>query len=244
MKHPSRNIASYYYLGVSLLGLGLLAILTFHSPAAAESFPLQSQLTGSIFGAVCFLGILAGVSPSRCSRALHFKKSPRRSLGEMKQTKDEEPQLVLKGHHPDCGTFSSHVLRFGTKLYCAGCLGLVTGAVIAIVGDFLYFFGGMDVGGASTTVFWLGFAGVAFGLLQYNLFIDRNDVHFLLNVIFVIGALCLLVGANEVAGSLVLNSYLLTLTIFWIMARVALSQAEHRKMCSACSRRPCSLSFD
>ena len=123
-------------------------------------------------------------------------------------------------------------------------MGLITGAFAAILGDFLYFFSGMDIGGAGTLVFWLGFAGVAFGLLQYNLFIDRSDVHFLLNVIFVIGALCLLVGANEVASSLVLNIYLLTLTVFWIMARVALSQIEHRKMCSSCSLKPCSLSFD
>jgi len=123
-------------------------------------------------------------------------------------------------------------------------MGLIAGAFAAIVGDFLYFFAGLDARGASTLIFWPGFAGVACGLLQYNLLMDRSDVHFVLNVTFVLGAFFLLVGVNEAAGSLVLNLYLLTLIIFWIITRIALSQAEHRKMCSGCNLKPCSLSFD
>jgi hypothetical protein len=244
LKKPAISIASYYYLGVSLIGLGLLAILTLHSPSAAESPPMQKQLTGLIFGVICVLGMMAGLSPSKCSRMLHFKTSKSRSPGEIEQTSSEEPRLALKGHHPTCGRFSSHVFSYGGKIYCAGCMGLVAGAVVAIVGDFVYFFVGTDVAGVGALVFWLGFGGVALGLLQYNFFIDRSDAHFLVNVIFVVGAFGLLVGANESSGNLVLNLYLLTLIIFWIATRVVLSQVEHRKMCSGCDLRPCSLSFD
>jgi len=244
LKNPARDIASYYYLGVSLLGLGLVSILTYESPVAVVSSPLQRQLTGLIFGAICLLGILAGLSPSRCSRILHFKKPPTKSSGETQQINKEESRLTLRGHHPSCGMFSSHVLRLGRKVYCAGCMGLITGAFAATVGDFLYFFAGLDARGASTLIFWLGFAGVACGLLQYNLVMDRSNVHFVLNVTFVLGAFFLLVGVNEASGSLVLNLYLLTLIIFWIITRIALSQAEHRKMCSGCNLKPCSLSFD
>lgn len=244
MRKTARHVLSFYYLGLSLTGLVLLAVLTFHSPVVAASFPLQKQLTGSIFGAICLLGVLAGLSPSRCSRILHFKKPPSKSSGETDQVNREGSQLALRGHHPSCGMFSSHVFRFGGKVYCAGCMGLVTGAFAAILGDFLYFFTGLDARGAGTLVFWLGFAGVACGLLQYNLLVDRTDVHFVLNVTFVLGAFFLLVGVNEATGSLVLNLYLLTLIIFWIITRIALSQAEHRKMCAGCNLKPCSLSFD
>ena len=244
MKNPARNFVSFYYLGVSLIGLGLLTVPTFHSPTATASFPMQKQLTGGLFAVICVLGIAAGLSPSRCSRVLHFRESSSKSLGETEQISNEEPSVKLRGHHPTCGTFSSHVFSYGGRVYCAGCMGLVTGAILAVFGDFLYSFMSMDIGGGSTLVFWLGFVGVVCGLLQYSFPVDRSDVHFFLNVMFVLGAFFLLVGVNEVAGSLVLNLYFLALTIFWIVTRVALSQAEHRRMCSSCNRKPCSLSFD
>ena len=93
-------------------------------------------------------------------------------------------------------------------------------------------------------IFWLGFIGVACGLLQYNLSnVNRGPVHFFLNVIFVLGAFLLLVGVNEISGSSFLGVYLLTLIVYWIMARITLSQLEHRKICATCNSKLCSFSL-
>jgi len=225
-----------------MFGLCLLAVLTSNIPIYAVKFPLQRQLTGSIFAAICLLGITAGVSPSRCSRMLHFKRSQNKNSYKTKKTSTGEATIRFEGHHPTCGNFSAHVLKLGSKTYCAGCTGLVMGAIISLLGSFLYFFAGFHVGETGMPVFWLGFVGVACGLLQYNLFnVNRGAVHLFLNVIFVLGAFLLLIGLNQINGNFVLNFYLLILIVYWIITRIMLSQREHKNICATCGLKSCSL---
>ncbi|MFB0523336.1 MAG: restriction endonuclease [Candidatus Bathyarchaeia archaeon] len=234
------DIISFYFIGVSLLGLCLLAVLTFSIPISATSFPLQKQLTGSIFTAICLLGITAGVYPSRCSRMLHFRRDQSDASYKTNQAGTRKTTIRFEGHHPTCGNFSAHVLQLGSKTYCAGCTGLVAGAIISVLGSFMYFFAGLQVGGAGILVFSLGFLGVACGLLQYNLLnANRGAVHLSLNVTFVVGAFLLLVGVNEMTSNFILELYLLSLTVYWIITRVMLSNREHEKICATCGLKSC-----
>lgn len=243
MNMPSRSftdIISFYFIGVSLFGLCILAMLTFSIPVSVMSFPLQKQLTGSIFTVICLLGITAGVSPSGCSRILHFRRSKSNASYKARQTGTGETRIRLEGHHPTCGKFSAHVFQVGGKNYCAGCTGLVVGAIISVLGSLMYFFAGFQVGEAGIFVFWLGFLGVACGLLQYNLFnLNRGSVHLFLNIIFVLGAFLLLVGVNEITNNFVLEIYLLGLIVYWIITRVMLSKREHEKICATCGLKSC-----
>ena len=243
MNRPPRKleILSFCYTSISLFGLCLLATLTFNIPISMMAPPLPKQLTGSIFGAICIMGIIVGISPSSCSRIIHFRK--RNTSSYKTKPTITETTITFEGHHPTCGNFSVHVIRFGNKRYCAGCAGLVTGATMSLIGSLLYF-AGLHVGEAGMLIFWLGFIGVACGLLQYNLSnVNRGPVHFFLNVIFVLGAFLLLVGVNEISGSSFLGVYLLTLIVYWIMARITLSQLEHRKICATCNSKLCSFSL-
>jgi len=230
------------YTGISLLGLCLLALLTFNIPVPAENTAWQRQAIGSIFALICILGAVAGISPSRCSWMTHSRTAGgrpyRKNAGD-----SEETTIALRGHHPTCGTFSSHVLQFRGGTYCAGCTGLVIGAAIALPGSLLYSFSGLRAAEAGTLIFWMGFLGVACGLLQYNLSMNRSIVHAFHNVVFVVGAFLLLVGVNEINGNVVLNYYLLILIIYWIVARIMLSQLEHKRICSTCGLESCSYSF-
>jgi hypothetical protein len=119
-------------------------------------------------------------------------------------------------------------------------MGLVAGAVISLVGCFSYFFLGFDVGEAGGYVFGIGFGGVVGGLLQYHLFKGSSGTtHFLLNVVFVMGAFLLLVGVNALKDNFTLETYLFTLMVFWIFTRMTLSQREHAKLCSECGVQSC-----
>jgi hypothetical protein len=60
-------------------------------------------------------------------------------------------------------------LNIGEKVYCAGCTGLTTGAVIAIIGSFFYFIIGVPLI-AAELVFWIGFGGVMIGIVQHNIY--------------------------------------------------------------------------
>lgn len=237
MKKLSRRtsrILSLAYLSVSLSGLFLLALLTLNPPTWIVNTPFHKQVIGSIFVVICLLGIILGVSPSRLSRNTHIRRQKK-----YEEARQANSKTTFIGHHPVCGNFSSHVLKIWGKTRCAGCTGLITGAIISLVGSLIYFFLDFHVGEAATLVFWLGFGCVVCGLLQYHVFMKQSLFHFLVNVVFVIGAFLLLVGVNEGTGSPVLEAYLFTLIIFWIITRITLSQREHEKVCAACGLKSC-----
>jgi hypothetical protein len=237
------DAAVFFYLAVSILGLGLLAILTFNRTVPKTYFPWQKPATGLIYSAICVLGIIAGLSPRRCSRVTHFKVANKSFLTTQKRFSDEEVTATFRGHHPTCGNFSSHVLLFGGRMFCAGCTGLVFGATLSLVGSALYFFGGLSFGEFCEIAFWMGFLGVIFGLLQYELPVSDSFLHFFLNVTFVLGAFFLLVEVNIASESFMLNLYLLLLIVYWILTRIELSRIEHRKKCFSCGSKPCNFSF-
>jgi len=237
------NISSLYFISISLIGLFLLAALTFGIPTSKVNPSWRKPVIGSTFGMICLLGIISGLYPSKCSQMLHFRKKiqDRQRYDAERGSVGEGALLTFEGHHPNCGNFSAHVFRLGDKKYCAGCVGLVAGAAISLLGAFLYFFTGLFLGEVATAFFWLGFWGVALGLLQYNLFnTSRSSVHLSLNVTFVLGAFLLLIGIEEVTRNLILEVYFVTLTLYWILTRILLSQQEHRKICSACGLKSCS----
>jgi hypothetical protein len=217
-----RNVQAAFYL-ISFLSLAVLAALAITSPH--ESIGVQKELISAAFSAICILGIVAGISPSRCNRLVgHFPEKPDRSF---------------RGHHPDCGNFSPHIIQIGGRTYCAGCTGLVIGAMIALIGTVIYAFLQSLSVQSVTVAFWSGLAGVTLGLLQYNLFTKRASIHFLLNVVFVVGAFLLLVGVIEINGSLSSGAYFLFVILFLINARSSLSRLEHRKKCISCDVEYC-----
>jgi hypothetical protein len=244
LKKPAKvDVATFFYLAVSILGLGLLTILTFNQTVPKTDFTWQKPATGTIFSAICVLGIIAGLSPRRCSRATHFKTTKETLPTTQKQFDGKEVSATFGGHHPTCGNFSAHVLSFGGRMLCAGCTGLVFGAIMSLVGSVLYFFAGLPIVESSENVFWLGFFAVVCGLLQYEVPVNNGFLHFFLNATFVLGAFFLLVEVNVFKESFMLNLYLLSLTVYWILTRIELSRIEHRKKCFSCGSKPCNFSF-
>lgn len=235
------NVLSLFFLGVSLIGLFLVAALTFGTPSSEVFSPPQRLAVGSLFGLICVLGILAGVFPSRCSRIFHFqRKRDNESASPLEPGLVSKEDFPFEGHHPGCESFSGHVLRLGGKQYCAGCTGLVVGAVLSVFGTLVFFSTEIVLGDLGVLVFWLGFMGVVLGLLQHPLSRRRGaGVHVLLNVAFVLGAFLLLVGIDGMVGDVFLESYFLVLVLYWIATRILLSQQEHGRTCRACGLEFC-----
>ena len=235
------NTLTHFFLGISLLGLVLVAVLTFNTQPSEVITPRQRFAVGLVFGSICFLGIMAGVFPSRCSRIFHFQEERgSRLVSREKSGSVRTEYIAFEGHHPDCEDFSAHVFRIGDKKYCAGCTGLVAGAVFSFFGSLIFFSTEIVLGNVGVLVFWLGFVGVVLGLLQHSL--SRNwgsGVHLLLNATFVLGAFLLLVGIDAIKGDMFLEGYFLVLTLYWILTRIFLSRQEHRRICRACGLESC-----
>lgn len=195
-----------------------------------------------VFSFVCILGILAGIFPSKCSGMFHFRIAKKeRFVQESVELSKEAPEF--RGHHPDCGSFGGHILQLGGMIFCAGCLGLILGAVLSLFGTALYFFLRLSFEPHYILVFWAGFVGVSCGLLQYHLFNwGRNIVHLTVNTIFVLGVFLLLVGVDAITQNTNVDLYLIALSIFWLYTRVLLSQRDHKRICTACGVKECEFS--
>jgi hypothetical protein len=229
-------------LVISLAGLCLLPFLLINPPPTIV-IPWQTPLIGSLFILICGLGIVAGVSPRHCS--LSF-----RNRTKIVEEKPADPQtqpaldIEKRGHHPTCDAYAGHVLKLQSRTLCAGCSGLVTGAIIAICGTVLVFFVGWQFYDPCL-IFWIGFVFVTIGLMQHLIYrillVNRGVARFIVNILFVLGPLLLLASLIQISNSLALAGYLLLLTLYWIFTRISMSQRSHRLICRRCAERVCEL---
>jgi hypothetical protein len=138
----------------------------------------------------------------------------------------------MKGHHSDCGRFSSHVIQANGHVLCAACTGLFIGALAAIVGTDAYFFVGLEIGQNGVPFFmWSGVGLLVLGFAQLRF---RSYVRLMMNTAFVFGAFMVLAGTDAFAKSLFVDIYLVCLIILWIFTRVLISDWDHVRICRSC----------
>ena len=140
-------------------------------------------------------------------------------------------------HHPDCGKFSAHTININGHTLCAACTGLLLGGIIAIIGALVYFFAGLHVEIAAFTIVLIGAVAMVLGFFQLAF---RGFIRLTLNTLFVLGAFLILVGIDELIGSLFVDFFVEAYIVFWIFARIQLSQWDHWKICSNCES-PCEI---
>jgi hypothetical protein len=229
-------------LAFSLLGLAINIVLVHLPSTTQDAFVLRRPMVGVVFSAVCILGIVAAVYPSKCSAVFHFKETRRgRPGGDSSDARVEE--LRLRGHHPNCGKFSAHVFKTGRRVFCAGCVGLLLGAVLSLIGVTRYFFFNLPFS-QTYWLFWIGCVGVMSGLLQYHLFNwGKSSIHLLVNTYFVFGVFLMLAAADQIAQSTTISLYIVVLSIFWLYTRITLSKLDHTTLCNACPVESCEFTY-
>jgi hypothetical protein len=223
----NQNYTLGYLIAMSLVALVLVLVIIIVPPITSGSFCLRKQLTGTAFSILCVGGILATLRPGKCTSRSEAHISPAFSELDAKTS----PARTIKGHHPDCGKFSDHTVQFKGTVYCAACLGLAMGSLIALVVTAFYFFLGASFSEFSVPVVVLGEAGVLTGLIQTKF---KGQFRLLANLLFVVGGSLIVAGIDEYAKSLFVDLFLVGAVLLWIFARIALSQWDHRRICAAC----------
>jgi len=224
-------------VGIAVFSLYILSVMTFSLPNIAVQ-PFGKQLLLFSFAGICVFGVVAGLSPSKLSKLPFFGNS--RDSGNRKTLNRDKSPMHLRGHHPICGRFSSHVLSLRGRTYCAGCIGLVAGALVSLVGCLVYLLTGFDGGAA---FFKLGVAFILCGLLQHSLLdFDSAVLHCLLNILFAVGTFFVLIGLIGINNNPSVGVYFLLLTVNLMTTRIILSRLVHRKTCANCADR-CTAAF-
>jgi hypothetical protein len=197
---------------VLLAELGLI-VVSYVVLMAKPTYPAQTFHLRAVFALICGLGIIAGLFPA----VLSFSRAERRD-GE-----------GVSGHHPDCGRFNGHTVNLLGKKRCAGCTGLVIGASASLIGLAL---GTRGLG--VEAAFWGGVILVGLGLAQHFIDLGNEWVHLVLNIFFVVGAWLMFESVQALGLGVDIQVYFLSMTVFWIWARIRASQWDHVGVCSRC----------
>jgi hypothetical protein len=227
-----------YQLLLSFLGLFLVVLLTVFPPAATGDVPWRKPVIGSLFSVICVLGVLAVFSPNKCLKIFNIRKKNRNDGADSAKLTSHGTSNALAGHHSNCGKYDAHVFRIKGRTVCAACTGLLFGGILAFTGAAAYFFGDWNVANYSFWMVLLGVAGESFGLFQFKF---RGLVRSSVNTLFVIGALLILIGIDELVQSLVFDVFVVCLIVFWLLTRISLSHWDHEMICSGCETENCVL---
>jgi hypothetical protein len=225
-----------YQLLLSFLGLFLILLLTAFPPTFTGDLSWRKTVIGSIFSSICVIGILAVFSPNQCLRILNIGKKKKTVDSDSAKLVSHGTSTVLQGHHPTCGNYDAHIFRIKGKIFCAACVGLLLGGLLALAGAAVYFFGDWRVAEHSSLMVLLGIVGVSFGLFQFKF---KNFIRLSVNTIFVLGTLLILIGIDELVHSLIFDLFVVSLIIFWLFTRISLSQWDHERICSDCEIENC-----
>jgi hypothetical protein len=217
-----------FSIAVSAFGFLMVLALAISSRGSPITATWRKPVVGSVFTLVCFLGIILAVSPRKCSETYGH----RRSMHKMNLPAHVSSFVVrMEGHHYDCGMFSAHTIQVNGHILCAACTGLFLGALAALFGTAVYFFAQFD---------WpqFGFLAVGIGVLAMTLgFLQLKFERFarlMVNTLFVLGGFLILVGMDELTGSLFVDLFSIVLIVFWLFTRILLSQWDHWKICRKC----------
>lgn len=221
---------------MSLAGLFLLALLVYYSPSAKIVYYPKEQLILLAFVLICILGMVAAVSPSRCSDLLDINKN-QRWFSKPNNYSNNKSGNKFQGHHPICENFKTHTFRLMDKKLCAGCSGLFLGALIAAIGTIIYDLYGIINGADGKVIFLLGFLTVLTYLLQdLTLNLNHSGAKFFFNMILVLGSFLLLIGIIISQKAIFIQIFFLMLVFIWILGRIDSSQKNHATICNECHK--------
>ena len=211
-------------LSLSLAGAVIVGVFMSQIRTMAATEP--SIMVWALFVTLSLLGASATMFPHVCSpsKVLPYNIDAARFTHLM-------GLRIVHGHHAQCGHFQGHEYRFRGKTYCAGCTGLLLGALSAVIVVTAHFILGY-VGSVPTG--YVGLLFVLLGLLYIPLQVSKNPVsRAVINFLFVVGFSFTLVTV-DLAGNLGFDLFLIGLSLFWVYTRIQLSNWSHDRICQDC----------
>jgi hypothetical protein len=216
-----------FLLAVCVFGLALVPILLHQPNLQIFQSPFRRPFVSVIYSAVCIAGIVAVFYPGKCR--MTFQK-PNISLAN---NKPAGSVVELKGHHPNCREFSGNRITARGSVFCAACSGLLIGAIVAIVGIVLFSLGFFNLGWGSLWILVFGEVLMLIGLAQINM---NCYVKLIVNALFVVGSSICLIVADMIGQSLLVDAYVLGITVFVLWFRILLSEWNNKRTCMKCGR--------
>ncbi len=219
-----------FSIAVSAFGSLMILALAVSGSGSTITAAWRKPVVGSVFTLVCSLGIILAESPRKCSETYGHQRSVHKTNFPAHASSFT---VRMEGHHHDCGMFSAHTIHVNGHILCAACTGLFLGAIVALFGTAVYFFAQFDWSQFGFLAVGIGVLAMTLGFLQLKF---ERFARLIMNVLFVLGGFLILVGMDELTGSLFVDLFSIVLIVFWLFTRILLSQWDHWKICRKCGR--------
>ncbi|UCH71491.1 MAG: hypothetical protein JSW62_03580 [Thermoplasmatales archaeon] len=223
----------FFYISLSIIAAILVLVLVYFDASKTNRIDLYDRL---IVGVIVIIGCLFGTSLAFYPGWYKKISKP----GKKNLNKKDEKITIRKrrGHHPDCYEFKNHVVKFNSKFFCTGCLGLAIGAISSII--LLLIFLVITIEKSLMVLYLLIFLGlimIAFNFVEIMLPDRHKIIHIFSNIFIMIGFLLIVIGVFEITGSLIYAIISILFSFLWLYTRIQLSNLRHTIICSKCKEK-------
>ena len=238
-----RNLTVVSLVSISLIGLIVASMLIFFT-SAAQDLPWRRPIISSTYALICILGAVTVFFPKKCSRIINPENWHTASeiLQKDSQLDPKKTTIIFgfkltHGHHPNCEGFYDHEFQVGNKTFCAGCTGLLIGALVSLVTVSAYFSSQVQIDKIAIPLIGFGSITVLIGLLTPVFIAVRSALRLAVNALFILGMSSILVGADTLLHNIQIDVYLISLDVLWLTTRISVSQLSHEKICANCAQK-------
>ena len=221
--------------------IALITVAAFALFLRPEASPVwRWGLVTTIYGSICILGMAAVFFPTSC-RSIAWPSRVGRGVSvfggepDRFQTTHILGVRLVHGHHPPCGGFRGHEVLIRGRSFCAGCTGLLVGAVIALFVTAMSAFLGAGFVVPGQALVFFGMVGAALGLFQSLSFrSEKGWFRVFAGALFVVGTFLILWGVDAVLRSLYVDLVVVLFSLLWLGTRIELSRWSHERICDGC----------
>lgn len=220
----------FYYLLLSFTAVVLIIIMIFSKPNASNSANFFDKFfVAGAFLASCIFGISIAIYPN------WWRKNKQNT--HISDIQTSKKSRLFQGHHPDCSMFRSHVIIIKNKARCAGCVGLLLGALISIFLMILYLT--LPFRLPIVMYYILLILGILLLIFIYGeiMLLKRNMFfHILLNSLLVLSFFFITISVVELTENPVYGVLVVLLCFLWLDTRIHISNYRHQRICFSCNQ--------
>lgn len=219
----------FYYLLLSITAIILILIMVIAKPNTTNTNNYVDKLfVAGIFFINCIFGISIAIYPS-------WWKKNKQKTNHTTNLKRPQTRRSFQGHHPDCNMFKNHIIFIKNKPRCAGCLGLIIGALTSILLIILYLTIPLKL---SINIYYIlliiGIIILIFIYIEILLLKRNKVVHILLNSLLILSFLTITISVLEITKNSIYTILTILLSYLWLDTRIYLSNQKHQSICQSC----------
>jgi hypothetical protein len=222
----------FYYIILSIIAAVLILIMVQDRPTNINTnfFEYRFIITG-IFITSCIFGISLAIYPN-------WWRKNKQKTNHTNNIKRPKTSRSFQGHHPNCKMFKNHIIIIKNKTQCAGCLGLIIGALASII--LITFYLIIPLKPSININYILLIIGIII-LIFVNteiLISKRNKLfHIILNSLLIISFLTITISVLEISKNLIYAVLTILLCFLWLDTRIHISNQKHQKICNSCIQK-------